>query len=887
MLEKSDPIREFEPLWDGWKIDSFIGEGSYGRVYKAIKQTRERRYINAVKHIRVPKTQTELIEARQLGLDDASLYSYYEDMSSLILKEVDIMFLLKGEPNIVGYRDYLVVHEKGIPQWDIFIRMEYLETLTAYMERTALSEAKIVLLGTELCDALSACKRHNILHRDVKESNILVDKNGTFKLGDFGIAREASERSRSMSMRGTPAYIAPEIALGKRYGSTVDIYSLGILLYKLLNYGRYPFMPPAPQTIRFEDTDKSLERRLSGEQLPRPAIGSEHLQAAVLKACSYQPSERFQTPEEFKAALLGEMPARMMEPAFGRGHIVATSHISSGGSAGGDSQRQGTRTLLSSGLAHSDAPAAPASRTLTSGPTIGGAQQREIRTSLPTGLTSKEHAADAKPSAFLGASAAGDALCQGTRTPLSYEERFASTEYAGRTRTISQEATLHRREGTGNQLERIRKQKTKKRYRRIRTFVAALAACVVIAAIVFAANSIASKNFQRQRLLASNGLQTTPIDSENVSTNNLKLQEDAVLNAQDSGSSTGAAADMNVLSEEQQTQSPLPTSAPTPTIGNWSVWGTTQYTATDTREVESRDEFRYRDKQTKQTTEASLPGWTFDYSESNWGEFGGWSAWSVSSALASESREVETATQYSFRDTEYTESASSSMSGWTQYDSKTTTGDWGSWQSDPISESSTLQVESRVVYHYYRYRCANCGLYYPFRDRECPDCSSIIPRDSYEGIWKTTAYKDSGSSVSTASTNKRVTYNFGSEPWFFSAGNLNDTKPGTNDAGTSGTGGEVISQQYHSRTVSTIYKYSRTGGWSEYSNTVATPGTTSNGNTREVRTQTVYRYRDRTKTTVHNYYRYSEWSEWAPAEVSENDSRQTEKRTVYRYRDTR
>lgn len=348
MIEKNDPIRAFEPIWKGWKIDSFIGEGSYGRVYKAVKQTRGRSYISAIKHIRVPKMQGELDQAQQLGMDSASLYNYFEDMSEVILKEVDIMFRLKGEPNIVGYRDYSIVHEKNKPQWDIFIRMEYLETLASYFRRVDITETEVIRLGVDICEALAVCKKHNVIHRDVKESNIFVDKNGRFKLGDFGIAREVSEKSRSMSMRGTPAYLAPEIARGKKYNSNVDIYSLGILLYKLMNHGRYPFMPPAPQPIRFEDTDKSLERRLSGEPLPRPATGSEQLQAAILRACSFQPQERFQNPEGFKDALLGKMSAIISVSTSNYDSEDASSRLFLGDSAIADSQRQGTRALFSS-----------------------------------------------------------------------------------------------------------------------------------------------------------------------------------------------------------------------------------------------------------------------------------------------------------------------------------------------------------------------------------------------------------------------------------------------------------------------------------------------------------------------------------------------------------
>ena len=307
MIHYNEPIRQYEPLWGEWEIDSLIGEGSYGRVYKSVRHQGGQEEYCAIKFIQIPKTATELSQARSMGMDSVSLVGYFEDMTTALLREVSIMHKLRGSKNIVRYKEYQVFHEEGTPQWDIVVRMELLEPLSAFLDRTEFSETEVVRLGTEMCDALTACKQQNIIHRDVKESNIFVDANGIFKLGDFGIAREASERSRSMSMRGTPAYIAPEIAKGRKYSSKVDIYSLGILLYKLLNNGRYPFMPAAPNPIKFEDTEKSLERRLSGEQLPPPANGSWNLKNVILKACSYASADRFESSEAFKDALLGRI----------------------------------------------------------------------------------------------------------------------------------------------------------------------------------------------------------------------------------------------------------------------------------------------------------------------------------------------------------------------------------------------------------------------------------------------------------------------------------------------------------------------------------------------------------------------------------------------------
>lgn len=146
-----------------------------------------------------------------------------------------------------------------------------------------------------------------------------------------------------MSMRGTPAYLAPEIARGKKYSSNVDIYSLGILLYKLLNHGRYPFMPLAPQPIRFEDTDVlSCASVGSNYRIRRPASLN-----TALKACSYQPSERFQTPEEFKDKFLAVQQSWTAGTVQAEESPDANARVFLGGSSIVDSQRQVDKSSFS------------------------------------------------------------------------------------------------------------------------------------------------------------------------------------------------------------------------------------------------------------------------------------------------------------------------------------------------------------------------------------------------------------------------------------------------------------------------------------------------------------------------------------------------------------
>ena len=288
---------------DGWKIIRLLGEGSYGKVFEIERSEFGQTYRAALKVITVPQSSAEVRSVISEGMSVSQAEAYFHGIVEELMHEFSIMFKLKGTANVVSCEDLRVLeHPDGIG-WDILIRMELLHPLLPYVYQHPMARRDIIRLGIDICKALELCQRYNIIHRDIKPENIFISDNGDYKLGDFGIARTIERTSSGLSKKGTYSYMAPEVYAGKEYGFSVDTYSLGLVLYRMLNKNRGPFLPQPPEAITFSSREQALARRMSGEALPRPFYGEGRLGEIVLKACAFDPKDRYSSPQQLRQEL--------------------------------------------------------------------------------------------------------------------------------------------------------------------------------------------------------------------------------------------------------------------------------------------------------------------------------------------------------------------------------------------------------------------------------------------------------------------------------------------------------------------------------------------------------------------------------------------------------
>ena len=205
---------------------------------------------------------------------------------------------------------YIVaVYDWGKDADTYYIVMEYLrgtDLKTGIRKHGALDCKKVAQIGSQIAQALSVAHKHDIIHRDIKPQNIMVQPDGNIKVMDFGIARaKNSHLTQDNSVLGTAHYVSPEQTQGKELGPTTDIYSLGIVMYEAAT-GQVPFQGDDAITVALKQVN---EQPKPPSQL-NPNVDPQ-LEAIILKCMQKNPADRFQTADELYHTLRDYLAGRM------------------------------------------------------------------------------------------------------------------------------------------------------------------------------------------------------------------------------------------------------------------------------------------------------------------------------------------------------------------------------------------------------------------------------------------------------------------------------------------------------------------------------------------------------------------------------------------------
>ena len=266
-----------------YRIEDKLGAGGMGEVYRALDTMLEREVALKVLH--------------RFATQDAGWLERFRSEAVTLAR--------LNHPNIAILHNFFEVGQ------DYYMVMEYVEGAT--FEELLRREEKVPL-RTALewfCQALRGFEHahaRNVIHRDIKPANLMLNGEGVVKITDFGIARVMGGQhlTKTGKLIGTLEYMSPEQVRGQEQDARSDIYSLGILLHELATQ-KVPFTGTSDYEIMRSHLElaPSPPRELNGDLPPE-------IEAAILKALSKKPSERFQTASEFRAAIepaLARLPA--------------------------------------------------------------------------------------------------------------------------------------------------------------------------------------------------------------------------------------------------------------------------------------------------------------------------------------------------------------------------------------------------------------------------------------------------------------------------------------------------------------------------------------------------------------------------------------------------
>jgi eukaryotic-like serine/threonine-protein kinase len=200
-------------------------------------------------------------------------------------------------PNVVG------VYDRGEFDDTYYIAMEYCEgeSLKQMVVREApLDPARAIAITKQILVASRFAHRRNVIHRDLKPHNVILDDEENVKVTDFGIARAgASDITEVGAIMGTAQYLSPEQAQGQPVTEESDLYSVGVVLFELLT-GRAPFGGDSPVAVALQHVNQPAPSPREFE----PSVPPE-LEAVVLKALAKDPSDRYRDADSFIKALEG------------------------------------------------------------------------------------------------------------------------------------------------------------------------------------------------------------------------------------------------------------------------------------------------------------------------------------------------------------------------------------------------------------------------------------------------------------------------------------------------------------------------------------------------------------------------------------------------------
>ena len=280
----SEPML-ISPLLDGYLMGDPISEHNGIRCCPAMNNESGEKFI--VKIISLPPSPTQLDAMMLAGVfsDQQSAVNYYEERAKDYIREIEVLQQLSRQEGFIPFRGHQYVSSQEHIGFDVYILNHYMRSLERQFEKKPVTHLDALNMSLDICSALTACRRSGYIFANLKPTNIFITEKGEYKISDLGFVSLRGLRYAALPENCISEYTAPEIE--DAYSSvsdTLDVYALGMILYRIFNGGTLPENKNTP--------------------LNPPKYADEDLSAIILKACSIDPQERWRDPAQMGQMLV-------------------------------------------------------------------------------------------------------------------------------------------------------------------------------------------------------------------------------------------------------------------------------------------------------------------------------------------------------------------------------------------------------------------------------------------------------------------------------------------------------------------------------------------------------------------------------------------------------
>ena len=305
------------PVFGQWYVDRQLGNGTDGKVFTIYKEKFDGTRETAVmKMLRLGDNRNER-KTFNLDGENQEQNEGFDKIIKNIRKNIETVKKADNGKFFIKYEDLEYRKASDGKGSLILIRLEEAKSLAEVLKGFTFTLEETYRLGINICQALQKCRSFGYIYPNLKPENILFDKEGRCKLGDFGSFSCLEPAKTSISYKRTQYYMAPEFIRSGNINCTCDTYSLGLILYMLTNRNRLPFTEPYPENITINSLNESTNKRLIGAEMPKAVYASDSLWKIITKACAFNPNDRYFTPEQ----MLSDLKNALNNQPFDEAHF--------------------------------------------------------------------------------------------------------------------------------------------------------------------------------------------------------------------------------------------------------------------------------------------------------------------------------------------------------------------------------------------------------------------------------------------------------------------------------------------------------------------------------------------------------------------------------------